>query len=724
MSKYVDKDSEINEIGIHFKVDDTDFFSKTVEELVKKINSDEEKYKKKSENNNFIKAMYYLATIKIDNLDKDNSVEGAVKIIKEYIQKNSSANDNVNNMFGFKSSDFSIPKKNTKGYYFFLADLKIKCTVYILRIHNFILNWKKSNKIESQRDYFLELVKNIKINSVRKMFSLDPIDTDDTFKEIVELTGSEEKNIEEIESEKNKEKSNQYKEFYNNIKKFLKEVDNEKRVEIGKKIYEIQRILINEEKEGGYIDEIPSFINIESIFKEREPKANFDEEYYLFDNSMKEIDFVGIQWKWLWRYEEDIADLFRCVGTDDFTYWGEYNISSDETTSGRKYYQTMIKNIVSHMNKGQDKTKLASYSKNPFRDIYKYMNIENCKKVSEGSKENYFFIVKKVTDNDNIHYKAELKYGSVLNKDSINKEREFPYEINKNIVTFAMIKNAKINVARKISEVSKHVADFKIGKVSYKVNNNEDPVSFFKLIKEGEDSDYSFCVDILNNKALYTGDVRNVFKKYVSNFPDVNNIQGLQLNIVSTSDDEVVMLGNTCDAIERGEVNYLKDSKKLNYDKLKDNQEYRLKLHAKDMIYLFYSMYKMVNKKEDITITIEEDKDNVLEGYKKYKIKGTQISVYAEEFPIQEKNANVEEDINQKKKDTDEKKYKEILQNAININLRNILENCTEDTDLKVKFICSFLEKNKYKDNPIYGNRTYTEDQDQFISFCRNLLLK
>ena len=178
MSKYVDKDSEINEIGIHFKVDDTDFFSKTVEELVKKINSDEEKYKKKSENNNFIKAMYYLATIKIDNLDKDNSVEGAVKIIKEYIQKNSSANDNVNNMFGFKSSDFSIPKKNTKGYYFFLADLKIKCTVYILRIHNFILNWKKSNKIESQRDYFLELVKNIKINSVRKMFSLDPIDTD------------------------------------------------------------------------------------------------------------------------------------------------------------------------------------------------------------------------------------------------------------------------------------------------------------------------------------------------------------------------------------------------------------------------------------------------------------------------------------------------------------------------------------------------------------------
>ena len=320
MSKYVDKDSEINEIGIHFKVDDTDFFSKTVEELVKKINSDEEKYKKKSENNNFIKAMYYLATIKIDNLDKDNSVEGAVKIIKEYIQKNSSANDNVNNMFGFKSSDFSIPKKNTKGYYFFLADLKIKCTVYILRIHNFILNWKKSNKIESQRDYFLELVKNIKINSVRKMFSLDPIDTDDTFKEIVELTGSEEKNIEEIESEKNKEKSNQYKEFYNNIKKFLKEVDNEKRVEIGKKIYEIQRILINEEKEGGYIDEIPSFINIESIFKEREPKANFDEEYYLFDNSMKEIDFVGIQWKWLWRYEEDIADLFRCVGTDDFTY--------------------------------------------------------------------------------------------------------------------------------------------------------------------------------------------------------------------------------------------------------------------------------------------------------------------------------------------------------------------------------------------------------------------
>ena len=52
------------------------------------------------------------------------------------------------------------------------------------------------------------------------------------------------------------------------------------------------------------------------------------------------------------------------------------------------------------------------------------------------------------------------------------------------------------------------------------------------------------------------------------------------------------------------------------------------------------------------------------------------------------------------------------------------LENCTEDTDLKVKFICSFLEKNKYKDNPIYGNRTYTEDQDQFISFCRNLLLK
>ena len=157
---------------------------------------------------------------------------------------------------------------------------------------------------------------------------------------------------------------------------------------------------------------------------------------------------------------------------------------------------------------------------------------------------------------------------------------------------------------------------------------------------------------------------------------------------------------------------------------MKDNHEYRLNLYAKDMIYLFYSMHRIVNKKEDINITIEEDKDNILDGYKKYKIEGTEIGVYVDEFPIQEKNESVEEDINQKKKDTDEKKYKEILQNAINISLRNILENCTEDTDLKVKFICSFLEKNKYKNNPIYGNRTYIEEQDQFISFCRNFLLK
>lgn len=304
----------------------------------------------------FINAMYILATITLENgkvkvnnnncskEEEEGTVEKAVSTIQDFVNKNFSANEMIQKMFGFKGSNgsdgkgaFEIPKGGTKEYYFFLADMKIKSCSYLLRIYNFLNNGIDDLKIANQRRDFIR----------------DAQNTDTSIKEE-------------------------------------------------------------------------------------------DLDYYLFDNSMKEIDFVGISWKWLWRYEQGTSDLFRCVGTDEFTYEGNINLDGS-IENCRKYYQTMIKNIVSHMNKGDHcKSKLASFSKNPYRDIYKYMSVKYENNVE------YYFKVKK---NENNEFIAELKYKNPINNSNDTKKEELCslFE-NTNKVTFAMIKQAKTNIIRKIEE--------------------------------------------------------------------------------------------------------------------------------------------------------------------------------------------------------------------------------------------------------------------------------
>ena len=114
--------------------------------------------------------MCYMATIESINLDKDR-INTEIKTIQAFIKKCESANNSVNNMFGFKEEIGEL-EFGTKEYYFLIADIKIKSTVYILRIENFLDNWANFNSIEKRRETFLNSIENMRISDLKTFFQI------------------------------------------------------------------------------------------------------------------------------------------------------------------------------------------------------------------------------------------------------------------------------------------------------------------------------------------------------------------------------------------------------------------------------------------------------------------------------------------------------------------------------------------------------------------------
>lgn len=710
----------------------------------------EEKYKMFSEDTQkFIEAICYMATIESKNLDKDK-INIKIKTIQSFIENCQSVNNSVNNMFGFKEKIGEI-EFGTREYYFFIADIKIKSVVYLLRIENFLKNWEKLNyNIEERRKTFIKNIKNMKISDMKTFFEISKETRHDgnTFLEIMNrnilynegfsVAFWEDEDKEKIVSN---EQEKLFQQFCESIFSFLKNKQNEDNIKNDiktiSKIYKNQKerisVKILEKKDEDKFDNqdqlyqmngIISFDNAIELFSKTQKEQDIKSiEYYLFDNSMNEVTFCGIEWNWLWRYEKGEEDLFRCVGTDKFTYSGHYNGGNR-----RLYYQNMIKNIVMHMNKGGS-NKLSSYSKNPFRDIYKYMISEY---QDNDEDVDYFFEI--TVENNDI--KASL----------IDEGNEIKP------IVFAMIKNANTNIIKKMEKPSQSNSDFFIQNNCYQCAPS-DSISFsgFVLGEDDAENEYNFCVDIFNTKETYSGDIRKVFGEYTHSFPEVG-VPHHQMSVVASSDNEVVMLGNTCDRIEMSLVSE-------RYDDCKENIEYRVQLNRDEILSLFYKMHMLCNKGkvhikpklifEDgkyccngIPVNFEED--NTIEFVNKLK------ECFKKENP-EEKINNITElisddiyeqivlskEINSMIKNQDEnlvngKKIKNI-EDAVSEFEKEIIEKIKDCIINKVKkdissnkinFILSFLRNTEYKSYPNYGNRTYRVDADKLVALYRKLFLK
>lgn len=670
----------------------------------------------------FISALINISELTIDNLPSyKNSIALNLEKISRYIKNNNSYNTRLNNMFNL--NDFTLPVDNTKEYYFFIADLKIQSTVYILRIYKFICSWEYTNSLEKRRTDFLNEVNNIELSLLRKLIETnDKADDYRALKDLININYI----IENIQDNEQK-LIDLYKEVTPDIitiNSFHEEKDNDIIISLQNlttvfetlKQQRLDQVTIKfkengKEKIEEEFSKLPNFEYGIQLFKYSQNKFDFNSqnaiEYYLFDNSMKELEFCGIEWKWLWRYERNKRDLFRCVGTDNFSCNFEFQISnnSEKNINNRKYYSNMIRETVKHMNTGTNKPKLSSYSKNPFRDIYKYMDI---KKNNNEQNNEYYFIVRK--DNKD-KYKSYLKSGTFEINDKSSDLLELPYEKNKNNVTFALIKNADTNIIREIKEVEEGI--FSINGKNFTTIKYNSIYDFYTMITEKifNEGYYGFCLDILDNKApIQNNKIREVFQEYTDNFPyEEEKIKGLQRNIVSPDDKEVIMLGNTCDNIIYDLPN--------DYKTCKDNVEYRINMTSKEMLYLFYQIHKMYHSK--IKIEVTENKNQEEKEFLKYNLcfRNGVIPIYVESEQLLE----ITEDIK-----VYEKNLKANIEKSIMESIKNKLEIYGDDqnTTKKIEVIKSFLINSVYYKNPNYGDGVYTRDNDIFIRFCKEIFLK
>ena len=513
------------------------------------------KYNLKDNDIEFIDALKIVSDVKLEDVN-NNDVIQSVKSIQKYVGNNVSSNEVISTLFGFGAKseiDIDEISKKTKEYLYFISDIKIKATVYLLRICSFFKSWEKewANNIKSQ-DNFINRVKNTTLKSIFEYFgeSSDSIEKYNNYT-IGKLAS---KKRDDWESSENKFNKNISYKYISHCVNYLKNEKDEKNADkYAGKADELEQESEIKLMEREDVKSLQLFLNFQSNEKSHWEKTitnNNAFRYYLFDNSMKEIDFCGICRKWRWKYLRADADLFRCEKNIKETKEMEnMRIFSDidENDQPHEYYKKMIKKTVNHMN---GEMQFLSFSKNPYRDIYKYLDFQQ---------------------NINTEFIISGEIGSRKPKFTAKLSDEDEQSTNKSHVYFIMVKKANTNIFHRKNNKAVGFFDF--------INSMDDFKAYVN--KEKIEPTY-FCLDVLNNSITTDGDIRNVFQEYTNSFPGIE-ISGLTRQKVAPSDEEVVM------------NNYIPNEIKIDdnttefpeYDKINANMSFRVELDRKDIISLF-----------------------------------------------------------------------------------------------------------------------------------------
>lgn len=535
------------------------------------------------EQSRFIEALRYISGITISEIMSEKVNSEAAQIAR-YVSSIDSCDSELKKLFGFVVKDKPMGRweehfrdMEEPARTFFIAELKLKAGIFLLRADNFIQHLSSGkNTYEMYRRSVLET----DIREIAKAFGFnvrtDQEENEETHDAPISFA---EWLVRQYEFEPNhlgvpnKAGLERYLELCKGFVDAVARKDPQEEKRISEEAWNMEQEL-SDDMSSDF--QLGLFDNIHTVGNE----LPSDVGYYIFDNSMNEVQFVGIEHYWIWRYERDKQNLFRCVGSDDFrtsdpAEQKRFYILDDPRSEGRFYYQKMIANLVTHMNKGRG-NKLASYSKDPWLDIFKYMSLPF---------KSY---------NMNFAFKWE-------NGKGIYSDLELEGELNTHTCTFAMVKNADVNIVKQLIRADDGSGVFSLDRSKDKDNTcsytcrKGGVYSFSELVngKVPGPAEYMFCVDVLNNYAPTTalpvknrikGSIRSRFYYYTSRFPD-EEVGGLQNNIVAPSDMEVVMMGNTCDAVKKcdGETH-------ISFKTAEDNVEYRVELGFKDIVGLFWRL--------------------------------------------------------------------------------------------------------------------------------------
>lgn len=676
------------------------------------------------EKKRFIEALEYISKVTRDGMNSDEVNRNAA-VIANYVCNIDSDNREFKRLFGFKQIEDSSEEKWTEKFSnmaasersFILGDMKLKACIFLLRAENFCrrLNSEKpsyesymENILDVDLAHIASVLDHIDSRGVRTLRSwldwckeknqdkrdmqrlLEWIATQDTGDK---TASDKEKNRKDL-SDKAQKYIGLCIDFVEDIRVMglpfdleIKKMLKTRAMGCAEKARAIERSLLTDDSEkepsSGDKNNSPAVLDhfeyINSIEKDLSSAS-----YYLFDNSMNEVQFIGFEHYWLWRYLRDKKTIFRCVGTDEFTTYKDdnalfYDLSSG---SGRAYYKHMIKNIVAHMNTGNS-NKLSSYSGKPVHDIFKYMGLK---------KQHDYMIVCDYSRDDN----GKIRPGVPEIKEGCQ------YDNAPGTCIFAMVRNADLNIVRAMQQ-SGDKGDFSLDKVNYRCASGE-AYNFTQLVSgEVPQGIYAFCVYVLSNYAPPTrretsSNIKDLFQNYTSHFP--LDIQGLQRTVVAPSDDEVVMMGSTCGGV----VEWYEG---LSWDSVQDNVEYRVNLTFDEIVGLFWRISEMKNG-ETVSapqIVLKNGEPNF--EFEKDELKGVKLSIKCENQQ------------NDKPLGSEERKK---ISEAIRGMLCEAAKEKAQKSERKLDFIMDFIQKTNSSTE--YVRKVYSRDnRDPLLDLYRFVLL-
>lgn len=123
---------------------------------------------------------------------------------------------------------------------------------------------------------------------------------------------------------------------------------------------------------------------IENILKEYEidvEEAKNAVNYYVFNNGMKEMNYFGLGWYYDVKFNKKIATIYSSEYIQEVeTIWDKGNTEHNRIKDN--ILQSIMKGCRDHINRGnEEKVKLISFSKCFGIDLFKYMYLNNDRKL-------------------------------------------------------------------------------------------------------------------------------------------------------------------------------------------------------------------------------------------------------------------------------------------------------------------------------------------------------
>lgn len=450
----------------------------------------------------FLENIKEISELNLQNIESNKkNIDEKLGEITKFVDKYKNEYYEIEKIVGFRQNIGN--KIKGKDYYYYIADQKIKASIYYIRYLNFI------QSIFKEKADIIENIKNaLNDSEIQKKFN-------DLYEKIIKLQPDE------------------------NLREDL-------------------QIIANYIDEICY-DEIP-LINIRELILEGilaiDSKNSSYMKYMLFNNVMKEIRYIGAAYQYVWNWQRKDLNLYRCFFSEinESNNCKKEDVSKKEKLSKKIYMQEMFKSIISHMN--EPGGILASYSKDPYLDIYKYLKLPKSKEYCD--KEVVF---------DNELIKVEI----------MNLKNEF-------LTNFEIIKNAPVNSIKYDGQV----------------------MSFYDFIQEEKievNNEIAYAVEIypdLKGEKNEKGTTKNM-KRFLIEYLQSWEANKEKLLSYIADDKEIVMKGE----IYNKEI-YINREKDNKYRDKENNTCFKMKLSKEDIIYLLLKIrpeirnnYEIVDKVVD-----------------------------------------------------------------------------------------------------------------------------